>query len=92
MDNKVILELGAGCALPGIVCALHCTPAIVYITDVNEIALKNAVFNVNLNCSSDISSSNNDSSNCYVNNNENETCTSNLTFSLGFFLFLLFYG
>jgi predicted nicotinamide N-methyase len=91
MDNKVILELGAGCALPGIVCALHCTPAIVYITDVNEITLKNAVFNVNLNCSSDISSSSsNDTSNCYVNNEENET--SNSTFSLGFFLFFLFYG
>jgi len=46
---RVILELGAGCGLPGIVAGIGLRPEIVYITDIHEPTLKNAEYNVKLN-------------------------------------------
>lgn len=69
-NGKVIIELGAGCGIPGIVAgnaifniflfivsdvlcfcfsATYCTPKSVYITDINEASLSNALYNANLN-------------------------------------------
>eukprot|EP01038_Epipyxis_sp_PR26KG_P015858 gene15858-21491_t len=68
--NKVVLELGAGCGLPAITTALHCNPSTVYLTDIHESTLQNAVFNVNLNQRNDktsqISNKNNDNKNVYL--------------------------
>jgi ribosomal protein L11 methylase PrmA len=47
--DKVVIELGAGCAVPGIVCAAYCAPRAVYVTDINEASLDNAKYNVSLN-------------------------------------------
>ncbi|KAJ1439784.1 putative methyltransferase-domain-containing protein [Ochromonadaceae sp. CCMP2298] len=49
LAGKVVLELGAGCGLPGIVAALACRPKTVYITDIHEPTLRNAAHNVLLN-------------------------------------------
>jgi predicted nicotinamide N-methyase len=45
----VVLELGAGCGLPGIVAGIGLRPDVVYITDIHEPTLKNAECNVQLN-------------------------------------------
>ena len=46
---RVVLELGAGCGLPGIVAGIRLRPDVVYITDIHEPTLKNAEYNVQLN-------------------------------------------
>lgn len=50
-DGKVVVELGAGCALPSIAAALYGQPKIVYATDIHVPTIKNAEFNVKLNSS-----------------------------------------
>ena len=57
-----MIELGAGCGLPGITAAIACKPANVYITDINHHAIRNSIYNVGLNASTPSSlSSNNES-------------------------------
>eukprot|EP00605_Chrysophyceae_sp_TOSAG23-4_P002250 GSChrysophyteH1.ASY1.ANO1.2494.1 assembled CDS len=46
MRGKCIVELGAGCGLPGIAAAYYGSPATVYITDIHEPALRNSLHNI----------------------------------------------
>ena len=55
LSGKVVVELGAGCGLPGLAAALYGAPKSVYITDIHEPTLSNANHNVRLN---DLSSDN----------------------------------
>lgn len=48
-NNKVVVELGAGCGLPSLATALYCKPKSVFITDIHEPTLQNAQYNVQLN-------------------------------------------
>ena len=47
--GKVVCELGAGCGLPGLAVAVYCDAKSVYITDIHEPTLRNAVHNVRIN-------------------------------------------
>lgn len=49
LNDKVVVELGAGCSLPAIVTAAYCDPSRVYITDIHPPALDNAIFNLENN-------------------------------------------
>ena len=49
LQGKVVVELGAGCGLPGIAAAYYGAPSTVYITDIHEPTLRNAVHNIDLN-------------------------------------------
>lgn len=49
LQNKIVLELGAGCGVPALAAALYCDPNTVYISDINDNALKNALYNAKLN-------------------------------------------
>jgi hypothetical protein len=48
-DNKTVLELGAGCAVPSIALALHSNPKSVYVTDFNPATIRNIHHNININ-------------------------------------------
>jgi predicted nicotinamide N-methyase len=48
-DNKTVLELGAGCAVPSIALALHSKPKAVYITDFNPATIRNIQHNISIN-------------------------------------------
>ena len=47
MANKVVVELGCGCGLPGLSAARYCdpSPSAVYLTDIHEPTLLNAAHN-----------------------------------------------
>jgi predicted nicotinamide N-methyase len=47
--NKVVVELGAGCGLPGLAAAVYGAPKSVYITDIHDPTLQNAIYNTHLN-------------------------------------------
>ena len=47
--GKVVVELGAGCGLPGLAAAVYGAPKSVYITDIHEPTLQNATHNIHLN-------------------------------------------
>lgn len=55
MQNKTILELGAGCGIPALTAAVYGTPQSVIITDLNPETIDNIQHNIKLN---DASSSN----------------------------------
>ena len=48
-SDKVVIELGCGCAIPGITAATYCMPKSVYVTDINTASLDNAKYNCELN-------------------------------------------
>ena len=48
-NNKVVVELGAGCGLPGFATAVHCGARKVYVTDIHDPTLDNAVHNLKIN-------------------------------------------
>lgn len=49
VEGKTVVELGAGCGLPGLAAAMLCKPAKVFITDIHHSTLVNAAFNARLN-------------------------------------------
>lgn len=49
MENKAILELGAGCGIPSLTAAVYGTPKSVWITDLNPETIDNIRYNVELN-------------------------------------------
>jgi len=49
LQDKMVLELGAGCGLPALVAAAACDAKVVYVTDIHEPTLLNASHNVRLN-------------------------------------------
>jgi predicted nicotinamide N-methyase len=53
IKDKVVIELGAGCGLPGLAAARYGEARLTYITDIHDPALKNAAYNVQLNSSKD---------------------------------------
>lgn len=49
LQNKVVIELGAGAGLPSFVAARCAQPSKVYLTDIHEPALDNARYNLDIN-------------------------------------------
>lgn len=49
MEDATVVELGCGCAVPGLAVALHARPKAMYLTDLNPETLANARGNVALN-------------------------------------------
>ncbi|GAB5035308.1 methyltransfer with n-terminal ankyrin repeats [Nannochloropsis oceanica] len=49
LDDATVVELGCGCAVPGLAAALHGRPKVVHLTDLNPETLANAQENVQLN-------------------------------------------
>ena len=49
IKGKVVIELGAGCGLPGLAAARYADARVTFITDIHDPALKNAAYNVQLN-------------------------------------------
>ena len=48
-DNKTILELGAGCGIPGLTVGLYSRANAVYVTDFNPSTVKNLKYNIDIN-------------------------------------------
>lgn len=53
LQDKVVVELGAGCGLPGIAAAMYAKARTVYLTDIHQPTLDNSVYNASLNADSD---------------------------------------
>lgn len=49
LKGKTVVELGAGCGLPSLAAAVHGQAKAVYLTDIHEPTLQNALHNVTLN-------------------------------------------
>mmetsp|Transcript_33315 Transcript_33315/g.60023 ORF Transcript_33315/g.60023 Transcript_33315/m.60023 type:complete len:517 (+) Transcript_33315:98-1648(+) len=49
MKNKTLLELGAGCGIPALTCAIYGQPKSVTITDLNPETIDNIRYNIELN-------------------------------------------
>ena len=54
MENKTILELGAGCGIPALAAAVHGKPKSVAITDLNPQTIENIYHNIELNQCNDV--------------------------------------
>ena len=54
IKDKVVIELGAGCGLPGLAAARYAEARLTYITDIHDPALRNATYNVQLNSAKDV--------------------------------------
>jgi len=52
IKDQVVVELGAGCGLPGLAAAFYGQARSVYITDIHEPTLQNAIYNIHLNSDS----------------------------------------
>eukprot|EP00557_Chaetoceros_sp_GSL56_P007270 CAMPEP_0176489304 /NCGR_PEP_ID=MMETSP0200_2-20121128/7209_1 /TAXON_ID=947934 /ORGANISM="Chaetoceros sp., Strain GSL56" /LENGTH=524 /DNA_ID=CAMNT_0017886421 /DNA_START=63 /DNA_END=1637 /DNA_ORIENTATION=+ len=48
-DGKNVLELGAGCGVPGLVVGLYSTAKHVYVTDYNPVTMDNLQYNIDMN-------------------------------------------
>lgn len=56
-DNKSVLELGAGCGVPGLTVGLYSRAKPVYVTDFNPSTVKNLEYNVEINANQLLSES-----------------------------------
>ena len=56
-DNKSVLELGAGCGVPGLTVGLYSRAKSVYVTDFNPSTVKNLEYNVEINANRLLSAS-----------------------------------
>jgi predicted nicotinamide N-methyase len=56
--NVKLLELGAGCGVPGLTAALYSNAETIYMTDLNPITVRNLQYNVDLNSNRSCTSSN----------------------------------
>jgi len=48
-DDKYVLELGAGCGVPGLALGMYSDASMVYITDYNPITIRNLKYNIDIN-------------------------------------------
>jgi predicted nicotinamide N-methyase len=48
-DGKNVLELGAGCGVPGLALAQYSDASLVYITDYNPVTMDNLKYNIDIN-------------------------------------------
>ena len=48
-DDKLVLELGAGCGVPGLALGMYSDASKVYITDYNPITIRNLKYNIEVN-------------------------------------------
>ena len=48
-DDKLVLELGAGCGVPGLALGMYSDASKVYITDYNPITIRNLKYNISVN-------------------------------------------
>merc|ERR1712226_445574 len=48
-EDKIVIELGAGCGVPGLTVAKTSTPKQVYVTDLNPTTVQNLEENIKLN-------------------------------------------
>eukprot|EP00979_Chaetoceros_neogracilis_P011701 scaffold2955_cov203-Chaetoceros_neogracile.AAC.3 len=48
-DDKNVLELGAGCAVPGLALGMYSDAKVVYITDYNPATIDNLKYNIDIN-------------------------------------------
>lgn len=56
-DNKSVLELGAGCGIPGLSVALYSHAKSVYVTDFNPATVRNLKYNVDVNADRSVTKS-----------------------------------
>lgn len=54
LEGKVVLELGAGCGVPGLAIATNTKPRKIYVTDFNTRVIDNLRYNIHLNALEDI--------------------------------------
>lgn len=48
-DGATLLELGAGCAIPGLTAALYSDAKSIYVTDIHPLTVQNIQYNIELN-------------------------------------------
>ena len=48
-EGKCLLELGAGCGIPGLAAAMYSAAKSVYLTDLNPVTMNNMKYNIDLN-------------------------------------------
>ena len=56
-DNKSVLELGAGCGVPGLAVALYSNAKSVYVTDLNPSTIRNLQYNIEINSNRSVTAS-----------------------------------
>jgi predicted nicotinamide N-methyase len=56
-DNKSVLELGAGCGVPGLTVALYSNAKSVYVTDLNPSTIRNLKHNIEINANRSVTTS-----------------------------------
>ncbi len=56
-DNKSVLELGAGCGVPGLTVALYSNGTSVYVTDFNPSTIRNLKYNIEINANRPVTTS-----------------------------------
>lgn len=48
-DGKTMVELGAGCAVPGLAAGIYSDASAIYLTDLNEATMNNLQYNIDIN-------------------------------------------
>lgn len=57
-DQKSVVELGAGCGVPGLAVALYSNAKSVYLTDLNPSTIRNLKYNIEINANRSVTQSN----------------------------------